>query len=105
VSSERLKQHKEQESRRKELSDEQTRQKEKLLEKIRRLLEVEEFREVMGEVLSMGHIFHSVMTGNSFSFHNSGRQDYAKEILALMMEADKQKGFDLLKIDEIPTGK
>jgi len=38
-----------------------------------------------------------VMTGNSTTYHLSGRQDFAREIWADMARANQDLAFDLLK--------
>ena len=61
------------------------------------LLKMPEFQRVMADILASGGMFRSVMTGNSSTFHLSGRQDFAREIWAAMAQANPDLAFDLLK--------
>ncbi len=84
------------EEREKEL--ERERQKQVQLHNDRcKLLQMPEFQRVMADIISKGGMFRSVMTGNSQTYHLSGRQDFAREIWADMAEADSDLAFELLK--------
>lgn len=61
------------------------------------LLKMPEFQRVMADVIAKGGMFRSVMTGNSTTYHLSGRQDFAREIWADMARANQDLAFDLLK--------
>jgi len=61
------------------------------------LLQMPEFQRVMADIIAKGGMFRSVMTGNSQTYHLSGRQDFAREIWADMASADNDLAFDLLK--------
>ena len=61
------------------------------------LLKLEEFQRVMSDILAKGGMFQSVMTGNSWSYHKSGRQDFTREIWADMASSNTDAAFDLLK--------
>lgn len=63
----------------------------------RKLLKQPEFQRVMADIIAKGGMFHSVMTGNSQTFHLSGRQDFAREIWTDMAQADADLAFELLK--------
>lgn len=63
----------------------------------KKLLKMPEFQRVMGQIMVKGGMFRSVMTGNSHTFYNSGRQDFSREIWTELAEADQVKAFDLLK--------
>lgn len=69
----------------------------KLAEDCHRLLQMPEFKRVMSEVIAMGGLFRTVMTGNSATYYRAGEQDYAKKILAFMASADKEAAMELLK--------
>jgi hypothetical protein len=73
----------------------------KLTEAIGMLLKDENFRLVMSEILAKGKMFHTVMTGNSFTFHTAGRQDYAKEIFSFLAKVDFDSAFNLLKTQSV----
>ena len=45
-------------------------------------------------------MFKSVMTGNSMTYYQAGRQDLTREIWSKLAEADKGLAFDLLKAEE-----
>lgn len=62
-----------------------------------KLLKLPEFQRVMADFLVKGNMFSSVMTGNSHTFYQSGKQDYAREMWASLAEADKVLAFELLK--------
>lgn len=51
----------------------------------------------MADILAKGGMFRSVMTGNSHTYHLSGRQDFTREIWADMAAANQDLAFDLLK--------
>ena len=61
------------------------------------LLQLPAFQRVMADVIAKGGMFRSVMTGNSATFHLSGRQDFAREIWTDMAKANSELAFDLLK--------
>lgn len=61
------------------------------------LLKLPEFQRVMADIIAKGGMFRSVMTGNSNTFHLSGRQDFAREIWAEMAQANSELAFELLK--------
>ena len=61
------------------------------------LLKLPEFQRVMADIVARSGLFQSVMTGNSMTYHKSGRQDYGREILQDYLEIDQDKAFDLLK--------
>ena len=65
-----------------------------------RLLTSAEFRRVMVDILRRGGMFKSVMTGNSMTYYQAGRQDLTREIWSKLAEADKGLAFDLLKAEE-----
>ena len=62
-----------------------------------KLLEMQEFRNVMSHLLSMGGVFRSCMTGSSNTYYLSGRQDYSREMLAFFGRVSPERAFDLLK--------
>lgn len=62
-----------------------------------KLLKMPEFQRVMSAVLAKGGMFRSVMTGNSHTFYQSGKQDYSREIWSELAEADQGLAFELLK--------
>ena len=55
------------------------------------------FLRVMGDILEDGLLFHSVMTGNAQTYHNSGRQDFARQIWGKLVAANRDRALDLLK--------
>lgn len=61
------------------------------------LLKLPEFQRVMADIISKGGMFRSVMTGNSNTYHLSGRQDFAREIWAEMAAVNQALAFELLK--------
>lgn len=62
-----------------------------------KLMLMPEFRRVMADMMARGKMFQSVMTGNSHTFYNSGRQDFAREIWADLALANQSLAIDLLK--------
>ena len=62
-----------------------------------KLLQMPEFQRVMADILKKGGMFRSVMTGNSHTYHLSGRQDFTREIWADMAKANSDLAFELLK--------
>lgn len=62
-----------------------------------RLLKMPEFQRVMADIIAKGGMFRSTFTGNSQTYHLSGRQDFAREIWADMAKADQDLAFELLK--------
>jgi hypothetical protein len=65
-----------------------------------RLMTSPEFRRVAADILKRGGMFQSVMTGNSMTYYQAGRQDLTREIWTTLAEADKGLAFDLLKTEE-----
>jgi hypothetical protein len=61
------------------------------------LLKLPEFQRVMADIIERGGMFQSVMTGNSMTYHKSGRQDFTREIWTDMAEADRDTAHELLK--------
>jgi hypothetical protein len=61
------------------------------------LLKLPEFQRVMADIIAKGGMFRSVMTGNSQTYHLSGRQDFTREIWADMASANQELAFELLK--------
>lgn len=61
------------------------------------LLKMPEFQRVMTEILAEGGMFRTVMTGNSQTFYQAGKQDYSRLIWEKLARADKDLAFDLLK--------
>lgn len=55
-----------------------------------------EFLRVMKSFLNRGKVMTSVMTGNSQTFYNSGRQDFAREIWVELAKRDNSVGIELL---------
>ena len=74
---------------------------EQLLLDCKKLMVIPEFKRVMSEIIGMGGIFRTVMTGNSFTYHVAGKQDYAKEILMFLARADKETALELLKTQQL----
>lgn len=83
----------ERERKRKELEA----KKAQLLDDRRKLLRMPEFQRVMADILAKGGMFHSVMTGNSQTFHLSGRQDFTREIYVDLAQADDDLAHQLLR--------
>ena len=54
----------------------------------------------MKDILSRGGLFHSVMTGNSMTYWQSGRQDFCREIFSTLVEADRDVALKLITIEE-----
>lgn len=84
------------EKREKKLQRERDYQQQLVSDRVK-LLKMPEFQRVMSHILTKGGMFRSVMTGNSHTFYNSGRQDFSREIWTELAEADQAKAFDLLK--------
>ena len=61
------------------------------------LLADTKFQRVMADILTKGGMFRSVMTGNSMTYHLSGRQDFAREIWSDFAAINQSLAFDLLK--------
>lgn len=73
----------------------------KLQDDCSKLLQLPEFQRVMSEIIGMGGIFRTVMTGNSATYHLAGKQDYAKQILMFLARADKDAALELLKTQQL----
>ena len=71
-----------------------------LVKDLAQLLEMPQFQRVMSEIIGMGQLFQSIMTGNSHTFYNAGKADYAKQILAFVARADQKKAMNLLQIQK-----
>jgi hypothetical protein len=89
-------------------TDEEILKREQILEKLElhetqlrddriALMKMPQFRRVMADVMERGRMFESVMTGNSQTYHQSGRQDFCREIWSTLAEADQNLAFELLK--------
>ncbi len=65
----------------------------------KKLLTRPEFIRVMADILTKGQCFTSVMTGNSWTYHNSGRQDFAREIFADLLKANQNIAMTLMVPD------
>ncbi len=61
------------------------------------LLRTAEFQRVMNDILTKGGMFRSVMTGNSMTFYNAGKQDFARQIWSDFALVDEERSHDLLK--------
>lgn len=61
------------------------------------LLKMPEFQRVMADIIAKGGMFQSVMTGNSQTYHLSGRQDFAREIWSDLAQGNADLAFELLK--------
>lgn len=64
-----------------------------------KLLTLPEFKRYMADVLRKGGMFRSVMTGNSHTYYQSGRQDFTREIWAGLAQVNQGLAFELLKTD------
>ena len=55
------------------------------------------FCRVMSDMIARSGMFQSVMTGNSQTYHKSGRQDFGREIWSDLANADLDAAHELLK--------
>lgn len=62
-----------------------------------KLLQMPEFQRYMSDLMSRGGMFTSVMTGNSHTFYNSGKQDWTREMWSDLAKANNELAFSLLK--------
>ncbi|PHS70686.1 MAG: hypothetical protein COB23_03160 [Methylophaga sp.] len=61
------------------------------------LLKQPAFQRVMADLIARGGMFQSVMTGNSQTYHLSGKQDFTRDIWADYAKVNEDLAFDLLK--------
>lgn len=61
------------------------------------LLGMPEFQRVMADIVARSGLFQSVMTGNSMTYHKSGRQDFGREIFEDFLKVDVDQSFEILK--------
>lgn len=61
------------------------------------LLKQPAFQRYMADVIARGGMFRTVMTGNSMTYHLSGRQDFAREIWGELAATNQALAFELLK--------
>ena len=74
--------------------------KQQLSVDVSKLMAMPEFRRVMTEIIAMGGIFRTVMTGNSATYHRAGEQDYAKRIFMFLAQAEPEAAFELLRTQQ-----
>lgn len=82
---------------REEAAERAKRKQDEIDSAIRRLISNPDFVLIMAHFLSLGGMFRSVMTGNSWSYHASGRQDLAREMWARLAKVDRDRAFNILK--------
>jgi hypothetical protein len=61
------------------------------------LLKMPEFQRYMSDIIQRSGMFQSVMTGNSLTYHKSGRQDFGREIWSDLANIDVDLAHELLK--------
>ena len=60
------------------------------------LISQPQFKRYMKRLIASGGIMRSVFTGNSHTYHKSGRQDFATEIWASIAVIDNKTAIELL---------
>jgi len=63
---------------------------------LRKLTKLPEFQRYMSDMMERGRLFETVMTGNSMTYHNSGKQDFAREIFNGVVRVDRDFALGLL---------
>lgn len=63
-----------------------------------KLLQMPEFRRYITDILGKGQLMHSIMTGNSMTYYNAGKQDFARLIWAELAAVDQAAALKLMTI-------
>lgn len=64
---------------------------------LRALMKMPQFRRLAWRLMARCRTFGSVMSGNSYTFYNSGMQDVGHFILAEIIEADPDAYLEMIK--------